>query len=324
MLSAFNPQGTPLSSTGFGAADTGNAYGLAIDPNDNVWLTLDDYGSHNGTRGAIEEFSGVSSRTTLGTPTIFMDNSLDYPYAIAADSNGSLFIANNSVLNGATNLATFNPSTGVFASVPTGSGFGFSVGLAPDTAHGVWITGTSGNISLEHIDASGNLVSHTDCCSNTDAVALDSTGHVWMADEQNTSSEGGENGAVTELASDGTILQDFITSGGISHPSHIAIDASQNVWISNLHTPTNDSSSGSEPKNQSFSELAGSNSSSPGTAISRSTGYGLDAGLLLPYALAVDPSGNIWISNTGGASLVMFFGMGAPTKTPLPVTPQAP
>jgi hypothetical protein len=50
----------------------------------------------------------------------------------------------------------------------------------------------------------------------------------------------------------------------------------------------------------------------------------MDANLLLPYSLAIDPSGNIWVANTGSASLVMFFGMAAPTKTPLIVKPQAP
>jgi hypothetical protein len=89
------------------------------------------------------------------------------------------------------------------------------------------------------------------------------------------------------------------------------------VWVSNLHTNVRGAT-------ESFTELAGSNSSSPGSAISPSTGYGLDAGLLLPYALSVDPSGNLWVSNTGGNSLVMFFGIAAPTKTPMPATPQAP
>jgi streptogramin lyase len=122
---------------------------------------------------------------------------------------------------------------------------------------------------------------------------------------------------VTLLASDGTITQSFITGGGITNPSHIAIDAAQNVWISNLHTNV-------EGATETFSELAGSSSSRPGSPISPSTGYGLDAGLLSPYSLAVDASGNIWVSNTGAQSLVMFFGMAAPTKTPLLVTPQAP
>ncbi len=319
VLSGFSPQGTPLSSAGFGSANASEAYGLTIDPNDNIWMTLGEYGYHNGSKGSLEKFSGVSSGGTLGTATIFSDNSLDYPYAVASDSNGNIFAANYYVAGSATNLSSFNATTSTFTAIPTSSNIGFSVALAADTAHGAWLTGGSGIDSLEHNDANGNLLFETDCCGATDAVALDSAGNVWLADEQNTSSTGGDDGAVTELAPDGTILQSFITGGGISHPSHIAIDAAQNVWVSNLHSP-----SGSGLRTETFSELAGSSSSNPGTAISPSTGYGLDAGLLLPYALAVDPSGNVWVSNTPSVSLVMFFGMAAPTKTPLLVTPQAP
>lgn len=329
ILSAFSPQGTALSATGFGSANAGEAYGLAIDPNDNVWLTLAEYGSHNGTKGSLEKFTGVSSGSGLGTSSIFTDNSLDYPYAIAADSNGNLFAANFFVLNGVTNMTSFNPTTNTWTAIPTSANIGFSVALAVDPAHGAWLAGSSGIDSVEHNDGSGNLVFETDCCGAVSSVALDSVGNIWLADAQNTSSAGGDNGAVTELASDGSTLHDFITTGGISHPSHIAIDAAQNVWISNLHSPESpdlpDGSPGPPPPpNQTISELSGSNSSSPGSAISPSAGYGLDAGIYLPYSLAVDPSGNVWVSNTGRASLVMFFGLAAPTKTPLIVKPQAP
>jgi hypothetical protein len=318
VLSGFSPQGTPFSSTGYGSGNAGEAYGLAIDSNDNVWLTLAEYGSHNSSKGSIAEFAGASSGSSLGTQTIFTDNSLNYPYAIARDSNGTFFIANYYVSGSATNLTTFDPTNDTFTPITTDTQIGVPVALAVDTAHGVWLTGTSGNASLEHYGASGNLLFETSCCGATDAVAVDSSGNAWLADTENTDTSGdGSTGAVSVFASNGTETQDFITTGGITVPSHIAIDAAQNVWISNLHTSVRGAT-------ESFTELAGSNSSSPGTAISPSTGYGLDAGLLLPYALAIDPSGNIWVSSTGNQSLVMFFGMAAPTKTPAPVTPLAP
>ena len=318
IVSAVNPQGTPLSSTGFGSANAGDAFDLTIDPNDNIWTTLDQYAQHGNTVGSIEEFSGISSGAALGTPTIFTDNSLNYPYAIAADSNGTLFIANYYVIGSATNLVTFNPTSNIFTTIQTGPDVGVSVALAPDASHGVWLN-SGGNASLAHYDASGNPLIIT-CCGQTDAVAVDSAGMVWLADTQNSSADPNDDdssGAITLLASDGTIVKDFITSGGITNPSHIAIDAGQNVWITNLHTNFRGAT-------ESISELAGSNSSSPGAALSPSTGYGLDANLNLPYGLAVDPSGNIWVSNSGKGNLVMFFGMGTPTKTPMPPTPQAP
>src|SRR6185437_8263478 len=156
------------------------------------------------------------------------------------------------------------------------------------------ITSGSGDISLAHLDASGNILFSTDCCGQTDGIALDSQGMVWLADTSEDGVQGDSSGAVTLFGSDGSIKQPFITNGGITVPSHIAIDAAQNVWVSNLHTNVRGAS-------ESFTELSGSNSSNPGTALSPSTGYGLDAGLKLPYSVAIDPSGNLWVSNTGNA-----------------------
>jgi len=319
VLSGFSPQGTPFSATGYGAEIAGEAYGLTIDSSDNIWLTLAEAGSHNSSKGSIEKFGGVSSGS-LGTSTIFTDNSLDYPYALATDSNGVIFIANGFVAGSATNLASYNPATNTFASIPTSNNIGGSTALAVDKTHGVWLAGGDGRDSLEHNDATGSIVFETSCCGLSDAVAVDSAGNAWLGDTQNTdtSGDGNTDGAVSEFAPDGTALLSFLTVGGISHPSHIAIDAAQNLWISNLHSPEDG------PRYQSFSELSGSTSSSPGSALSPSTGYGVDAQLLLPYSIAVDASGNVWVSNTGGVSVVMFFGMATPTKTPLPVTPVAP
>lgn len=320
IVSAFSPQGAPLSATGFGSANATEAYGLAIDPSDNVWVTIGESPSHSGTKGSLEKFSGVSSGGTLGTMTTYVDNSINYPYAVAIDSgNGNVLIANYYVKGTSTNLVILNPTANTYTAVNTGNDVGVPVALAPDAAHGVWISSGNGIGTAAHVDASGNVTFSSQCCGATDGVAVDSAGNVWLADSTDSDAAGDSGGAVTELGPDGSTLHDFITTGGISNPSHIAIDAAQNVWISNFHAPP-----GSGLTYESFSELSGVNSSSPGTALSPSTGYGLDAKLLSPFSMVVDPSGNLWLSNTGANSLVMFFGMATPTKTPMPITPVAP
>ena len=321
LVSAFSPQGTPLTATGFGSANAVEAYGLAIDPNDNVWVTIAESPGHsNGTKGSLEEFAGVSSGMTLGTMTTYSDNSLNYPYALAIDNtDGNILIANFyiSVAANSTNLVVFNPSANTYTPVDTGAEVGFPVAVAADTARGAWITSNIG--SGAHVNSSGVVVFSTDCCGSTDAVAVDSSGNAWFANNDNSDAAGDSGGSITEIGSDNTIKQEFITGGGISVPSHIAIDANQNLWVSNLHAPGD-----SGLTYESFTELSGVNSSSPGTPLSPSMGFGLDAKLLEPYGIAVDPSGDVWISNTGGESLVEFFGMAAPTRTPMPVTPLAP
>jgi streptogramin lyase len=56
---------------------------------------------------------------------------------------------------------------------------------------------------------------------------------------------------------------------------------------------------------------------STATAISPSQGYGLDAAIDEPYGLAIDASGNLWLSNAGSNTLTQIVGLASPVKTPL-------
>ncbi len=89
------------------------------------------------------------------------------------------------------------------------------------------------------------------------------------------------------------------------------MDGSGTVWVANFH-------------GDSFTELAGAASATPGAALSPSTGFGSAANLVEPYAVAIDPSGNVWISNfdtipAAGqqGTITEFVGMATPVKTPL-------
>ena len=323
-VSVFNPQGTPLSASGFGTSVLSEDFGLAIDPGDNVWVTVEESPFHgSGTRGSVVRFSGVSAGGTLGTATVFSDNTINYPYGVTADSSGNIFVANNSIYGGSgPSVVLINPTANTYTGEATNGEVSGPTALAPDAAHGVWVdSGSGGTNSLAHFDVNGNLLAAVGCCGPSSAVAVDTSGAVWMADSLDSSddeSSDTDTGSVALVGADGSVLQDFITSGGILYPSGLVLDAAGTVWISNLHTTS------SQDPYETISELAGVSSGSPGTPLSPSTGLGLDAHLLLPYGLAIDPGGNVWVSNHGGNDLVMFFGLAAPTKTPTPVTPQAP
>jgi DNA-binding beta-propeller fold protein YncE len=58
---------------------------------------------------------------------------------------------------------------------------------------------------------------------------------------------------------------------------------------------------------------------STGVAISPSTNYTLGGILNDPLNIAVDLSGNLWITNYGGDQIVEMVGGGAPVVTPLSV-----
>ncbi|HTV07713.1 MAG TPA: hypothetical protein VMD97_01555 [Candidatus Aquilonibacter sp.] len=323
-VSAFSPQGTPLTGSPFGNTSIlGEDFGLAVDPSDNVWVTVEQTPYHsNNTEGSLVRFYGASSGAQFGTSTVFSDNTINFPYAVAADSSGNIYIANNTVLasSGGTNAVRLDPATSTYTQLAGQGMVGGATALVPDGSDGTWITSTT-DYSVTHINADGSLAAVVDCCGPTSAVALDTSGKVWMANsiDSSDSNDDADTGSVALLNADGSIVQDYITAGGITNPSGLVLDAAGDVWISNLHTK-----SGSGTRYETISELAGVPSGNAGTAISPSTGYGLDAQMLLPYGLAIDPSGNVWVSNKGGNDLVMFFGLAAPTKTPMPVTPTAP
>ena len=56
--------------------------------------------------------------------------------------------------------------------------------------------------------------------------------------------------------------------------------------------------------------------SNTGTLLSGSTGY-LVTGLDNPISLAIDGSGNVWVTNANGNSLTEVVGAAAPVVTPL-------
>ncbi len=307
-LSAFNAQGTPLSATGFGAGTIAQVYGLAIDPSNNIWVT--NYNGGGGT-GSVTMFNGVTNPATLGT-SVSTTDSICYPTAAAADTNGDIFIANEECSS-----ATVLNSSGTAIGPYLGEASGLSAKplfVAADASHGFWLSDNDNTIA--HISASstdypnGQLLAHPDCCYNSHGLALDAQGNVWVANYLNST--------VSEVAYDGTILINQQTvANGLATPFAAAVDAAQNVWFTSLDS-------------EAIVELAGNKSTKPGTELSPSTGvhghggFGLDASLGEPYSIAPDRSGNLWTSNDGRDALVMFFGLAAPTVTPLQPLPTAP
>jgi streptogramin lyase len=317
-LSAFNAQGTPLSTSGFGAAngsEIAQVYGLAIDPSDNIWVT--NYNATYNFPGAVTEILGVNSGSlgsvvlSGGNPGFAVDSC--YPTAVAADTNGSIFVANEECSS--TNI--YN-SAGAVTTADLGESLGLDAKplfLAVDSSHGVWLSGNDNTIA--HISApsaqypGGQLLSHPDCCANSHGLVTDATGDVWVANYLGNS--------FSEVGPDGTVLINQASGGGITYPYSVGIDAAQNIWFTNID-------------NQSISEIAGSGGGvTPGTPLSPSTGgkggiggYGFDAGFIAPFGVTPDRAGNLWVSDEGNDAIVMFLGLATPTITPLQPVPTAP
>ncbi|MDF0651742.1 MAG: hypothetical protein P0121_09775 [Nitrospira sp.] len=132
------------------------------------------------------------------------------------------------------------------------------------------------------------------------------------------------------------------TGGGLTIPWGIAVDGNDTVWVANFGFPFSTQPPDPDwPAPNRISHFCGVDISKcpptkreVGKAISPDgTGYTSDA-LIRITAVAIDPSGNVWLANNwkrfpilnivnpGGNSLAVMVGAAAPVKTPLIGTPR--
>ena len=155
----------------------------------------------------------------------------------------------------------------------------------------IWIL--NGNMELERLSDAGstlNQTSVTGTASSAGSVAFDNTGNVWVV--------GNANNDVYVYSHIGTTISSGFSGGGINTPTAIAIDGLGDAWIAN--------------GNGSISQLA-----SPSGAVTPSTGYQSDTGLLkTPTGLIIDNAGSVWVTNSGNNTVTKIIGVAAPVTTP--------
>jgi len=295
-LSAFSPAGAPLFVSGITGYGLYESYGLAIDNSNNVWVANEEsLGTNNGL-GTVSEFT--DSGTPLSGSLGYAAGGIDFPIALAADTDGSVWVANN----GDSSVSHLTSSGTAASGDLTASSIEFPDGIALDGSHNVWVTSESTS-TITEISGGGTQFTAVTCCDDAGGLAIDASGNVWSANYSGSS--------VSLVSNAGTVISTGYSGGGIDQPFGIAVDGDGTVWVANYH-------------GASFTELAGAASAEPGTILSPSTGFGTQADLVEPYGIAVDASGNVWVSNfdavpSGGeqGTLTEFVGLATPVKTPL-------
>jgi len=215
---------------------------------------------------------------------------------IAIDASGDAWIVNFT----STNVTEISPSGTVLG---TFAGPSTPLGLAIDAGGNLWIAGSLGAIT--ELNSQGATVANYSSLggvTTTEGIAVDPSGNLWV-----TTSVG-----VLEFNASGTVLAKY-SSGFIG--TRVAIDAAGNVWLSN--TPSNSVS------RVSASGLVGS----PISVGAAPAGFAIDnsgnvyiacfnastvvkissSGAILstisppttnPGGMAIDATGNIWVSGT--------------------------
>ncbi len=296
-VSEFLPNGATAFPSGIAGYGINQSYGMALDPQGNVWIANEQTNPNSGN-GNVTELNSSGNPLTTGLTS----GGINFPIAATADTNGDVWVVDY----GNSKVSLFNDS-GSALSPSTGWGgtsLSFPVALAVDADHNAWVANQAGVLPVTKISADGSQTTNYNCdCDGASGIATDQSGNVWLANYYGNS--------ISEVNTCGTLVLDAAIGGGVDHPQGIAVDGAGTVWVANY-------------LGGSISEVKGASSSAPGTFSSPLAGFGTDTGLLQPYGLAIDSSGNIWVSSFGNNTLTQFIGLAAPVKTPLAGPPQQP
>ena len=289
--SLFSNTGAPVFASGITGNGLCDSYAAAVDQNDHVWITNAD------------DPCGVNSVTVLSATGanvgIYTAGGVYYPFAVAIDSSNDAWIAdNNHTVVILANNGTPLSGSGGYAS----STLEFPTAIAVDSNRNGWLANFSSN-TVTKVSPDGSTFTPYVVGSAPAGVAIDPSNNIWV-----TSFSGDSLALVTSTGVVASGANGY-TGGGLDHPQGIAVDGAGNAWTANYRTPTN--------IGDSLTELSGAASTIPGTPLSPSIGYGTNAGMLEAFDLAIDASGNIWVSSFGNDTLTEFVGLAAPVKTPL-------
>ncbi len=291
VVSAFSAQGAPVFASGVRSNGTSENYGITVDPSGNVWVT----------DGGINRVSKFSNSGTLLSTSGFSGGGISYPIAIASDASGNIWVVNNgngSVAKLANDGTALSPSTGYVG----GGSFLFPVSVAIAADGTPWVASQNGMAT--HLTASGGVTQTSSCCAIPTGIGVDAGGDVWVADHY-------ANAVVHVAGATGAVVSSAVNTGGLKGPNNLAIDGAGNVWAVN-------------GTNGTLSEIAGTSSTGAGTALSPATGYGQGVAMQLPYGVAIDASGSVWVTSYSDSRLVKFLGLATPIKTPLVSAPVRP
>ncbi len=293
--SLFTNTGTPIVPNGISGNNLNNSYGLGVDSSDNSWIP-NEQSPHaiNGGLGSVTVLSNAGQ--PLAT---YAQGGFNYPVAVAFDPSGTAWVVDY----GNSHLTLLNPS-GVPISGAAGytsSQFAFPVAVAVDSKCYGYVANQSSN-TITRVAQDGSLFNSFITGGGASGVAVDAQDNVWVANYYDNS--------VGLLLANGTIRSNGFGGGGINHPQGIAVDGANNIWLANYR--------GSLPSGySSLTELAGASASTPGAILSPATPYGLGAGMVETFAIAIDSEGNIWVTNFGSNTLTEFVGLAAPVRTPM-------
>ncbi len=290
-------------------------FGIALDSSGNLYIG--DQLNHRVrkvTAGTISTVAGDGTTGYAGDGAAATSAELGRVSGVAVDSSGNLYISDpdNYVIRkvAGTNITTYagNNSLGQGGTGDHGLAINAQLdtptGLAVDAAGNLYIADTGNNRIRIVTAATGNITSLSTgsvILSSPKGVAVDAAGNVYIADTNNS--------RVLKVALSGSITVTTTVTGTdtgvfgyngdgipassalLNHPSGVALDAAGNLYIADTFNQ----------RIRMVSATTGTITTVAGTKFSGYTGDGgpaTSAELSFPLSVLVDPSGNIYISDT--------------------------
>ncbi len=242
-----------------------NPSAIAIDSAGNIWVT--NWGSNN-----VSELS--SAGVLINTYTVGSN-----PSGIAIDSAGNVWVTNQ----GSNNVTELN-STGAFVN-------NFAVGSNPssiviDPSSFIWVTnmGTSAapGTSVTELTPSGApAATYFDVGSGPTGITIGPVGLSWTTWVANMGYPSAPGNTITGLNSVGSSIGTFTLPAGSELPDSIAVDPSDNLWVTNQGSNT-------------IIELNVGGGVIPFTSSPALSG---------PSAVRIDTAGSVWVANYGSTAV---------------------
>ncbi len=322
----FSPTGSVLTPQG-GLAGPAihNVSGMAIDTQSTLW-TANDGATATGNGNTADSIGKIplgnpdsaSTFPTSAPPTSFPVAELANPFGLVLDPVGNLYISNPH--NGFVEYI-FNQTIWIAGNTlvngPSSAPYGIALRPILDPGGtGELFVASPGHIlrfnARELSDVGPGALEYAGEFNYGDvnapvAVAIGASGWVWYVNSGSST--------VAALDNNENRIGDPISSEAFGSLAGLAIDGNGHTWVPSC----NSSCPGNITGNQHFDALVEIGLAPGGTGLAVLTPeYGYQpAGLSHPAAIAIDGSGNIWITNAGQPSVTLLVGAAAPVQTPV-------
>ena len=306
-----NVAGYTADAVAANTSELNNPLGIALDSAGNLYIADQlNQRIREVKAGTISTVAGDGTPGYTGDTAAATSAELDDPSGIAVDSSGNLYIADtsNHVIRKVAG-GTITTYAGTNVSGGTGD-HGLAIdaqlanptGLTLDAAGNLYIADT-GNSRIRIVTkATGDITSLSTgnfILSSPKGVAVDAAGNVYIADTNNSRVlKVAPSGSITKTTTvAGTSVIGFSGDGGpatsaqLAYPSSLAVDAAGNIYIADSYNQ----------RIRRVSAATGIITTVAGTKFSGYTGDGgssTSAELSFPRVVLLDPSGNIYISDT--------------------------